>query len=121
MIKGNKPRYIQEMTKLVQPDTYIGRFWGELSVESITSRTWDDFKKWLRKQTDDQGLEPHHQKTIHQFKVAVQRVLKSAYLAKWIKDVPKFQDVDKPLGHDRTPRMSFNEDELRKLYKRPPE
>ena len=73
VVKRNSETYQKSLMNLLSDTSYVGQFFGNLPVESITSSTWDDYRTWLFKKRGEEEKPVQSEKTIHQHKIAVQR------------------------------------------------
>ena len=115
VVKRNSETYQKSLMNLLSDTSYVGQFFGNLPVESITSSTWDDYRTWLFKKRGEEEKPVQSEKTIHQHKIAVQRVLKTARKKGWIDNLIVFEDIDRPKKKTSIPRIYFNIDEYRNL------
>lgn len=115
VVKRNSETYQKSIMNLLSDTSYVGQFFGHLPVESITSSTWDDYRTWLFKKRGEEEKPVQSEKTIHQHKIAVQRVLKTARKKGWIDNLIVFEDIDRPKKKTSIPRIYFNIDEYRNL------
>lgn len=119
--RGRSEEYIKSVGTALGKTGYVRRFFGELSVAKITTRTWDDFRIWLSDTRAKEEMKPHSERTIHQMKNTVQLVLGQAYDERHIESVPRFADRRRSRKKDSRPRVYFNVAEyasLRKFAKR---
>lgn len=114
-VKRNSPAYQKSMMDLLRETYYIYQFFGAMPLDQITSATWDEYRHFLFRKRGEEDKKPLSEKTIHQHKIAVQRVLKTARKKKWTEELVRFEDIDRPKQETTIPRIYFNLDEYRSL------
>jgi site-specific recombinase XerD len=114
-VKRNSPAYQKSMMDLLRETYYIHQFFGAMPLDQITSATWDEYRHFLFRKRGEEDKKPLSEKTIHQHKIAVQRVLKTARKKKWTEELVRFEDIDRPKQETTIPRIYFNLDEYRTL------
>lgn len=115
LIKRNSASYQKSMMTLLGEISYVGRFFGHIPVDEINSDTWDEYRSWLFKTRQNEGKPLQSEKTIHQHKIAVMRVLKTARKKKFVENLVVFEDIDRPKKTTTLPRIHFSLDEYRQL------
>lgn len=113
--EGRSTEYRKVLTNYLRAGGYVHRFFGEMSVRKITTRTWDDFRLWLVQLRVTEGKEALSERTVHQLKNSVRLVLKQAYVERQIDDVPRFVDPLRSQKRDHRPRVYFDVPEYRQL------
>jgi site-specific recombinase XerD len=114
-VKNNSQAYQKSLMTLLGETYYIHQFFGRIPVEKISSSTWDDYRLFLYRKRSEEGKPQLSEKSIHQHKIAVQRVLKSARKKGWTQELVRFEDIDRPKQETTIPRIFFNLDEYRIL------
>jgi integrase len=111
------PAYIKSVQIILADGGYVDRFFGDLEVSAIESRTWDRFRTWLTDTRIKEGKPPFAERSMHQKKNAVRLVMKQAYRRQAIPGYPRFFDTDRPKKRDARPRVYFNHEEYRRVLK----
>lgn len=113
--RGKSTQYIKGARAALSSTSYVRRFFGDMPVARITSRTWDDFRIWLAAEREAEGRPRHSSRTLHQMKNVVNLVLKEAYVQRLIDERPRFEDSYKDQARDSRPRTRFSDDEYNAL------
>ena len=114
-VKRNSEAYQKSLLGLLRETYYIAQFFGKLPIDKITSSTWDDYRHFLLRKRAEEEKPNLSEKSIHQHKIAVQRVLKTARKKGWTNDLVRFEDIDRPKQETTIPRIFFNIEEYRSL------
>ena len=114
-VKSNSPAYQKSLIDLLRETYYIYQFFGAMPLDQITSATWDEYRHFLFRKRGEEEKKPLSEKTIHQHKIAVQRVLKTARKKQWTEELVRFEDIDRPKQETTIPRIYFTLDEYRSL------